>query len=615
MDSGNVASKAAASIRDSAYFRSVARVGIQAAEALGYAHDQGIIHRDIKPANLLLDRRGDLWVADFGMADVQGDAGLTLSSDLPGTLRYMSPEQATGQRALVDRRTDIYSLGATLYELLTLRPAVAGSDKAGIIRRIVEEEPVPIRRLNPAVPLDLATIVTKALSKSPASRYETCLKLADDLDRFLEGRPIAARPVGPLLRSWRWCVRKPVQAGLAAALGLAVVGGFFGITWNWREAVRQEREAVRQKGLLEISQSRAAASEAHALTLAAEAERSKQKALTLAAKADAINTFLIDKLLRQAAPENNPAAKKVTLLEVLDRAGAEVGTSFGAQPEVEAAIRLAIGQTYHDLGDYRKSVTHFRAAYDIHRQQADESGEGKFKGMSGLGHNLAHLGRLEEAEPLLVDAAEQTGRLLGPTHQLCLEARSYLAILRQRQGRARDAEELDRQLIDDYRLVRGPKDPSTLSAINNLGTLLVQERKFDEAERLFRECLAIRREVRGAGKPGTVLGLYNLAYVLSELGRLEEAEKLLREGFESSRTVLGPDHPTTLMMMSELGALLSKLGRLDDAEKLLRPCLEAQRRVLEPSDHEGRHTAERLEAVVKARSRTFEARTSVGLKK
>ena len=136
-------------------------------------HDQGIVHRDIKPANLLLDRRGDLWIADFGMADVQGDAGMTLSGDLPGTLRYMSPEQAAGQRALVDHRTDIYSLGASLYELLTLQPAVTGTDKAAIIRCIAEEEPAPIRRLNPAVPVDLATIITKAIAKDPSSRYET----------------------------------------------------------------------------------------------------------------------------------------------------------------------------------------------------------------------------------------------------------------------------------------------------------------------------------------------------------------------------------------------------------------------------------------------------------
>ena len=121
------------SIYGRTYLRTVARLGVQAAEALGYAHDQGIVHRDIKPANLLLDKRGDLWVADFGMADVQGEAGLTLTGDLPGTLRYMSPEQALGQRSLVDRRTDIYAIGATLYELLALRPAVPGSDKLEIL--------------------------------------------------------------------------------------------------------------------------------------------------------------------------------------------------------------------------------------------------------------------------------------------------------------------------------------------------------------------------------------------------------------------------------------------------------------------------------------------------
>jgi eukaryotic-like serine/threonine-protein kinase len=213
-------SKLAPSIRDGAYLRTVARLAVQAAQALAYAHEQGIVHRDIKPANLLLDRRGDLWVADFGMAEVQGSAGLTLSGDLPGTLRYMSPEQASGQRALVDRRTDIYSLGVTLYELLTLQPAVTAEDKVGIIRQIIEDEPVPIRRLNSAVPVDLATIVTKAIAKDPSGRYETTEALAADLGRFLEGRPIAARPVGLFTRSWRWCRRKPVQAGRGAWPGL-----------------------------------------------------------------------------------------------------------------------------------------------------------------------------------------------------------------------------------------------------------------------------------------------------------------------------------------------------------------------------------------------------------
>jgi serine/threonine-protein kinase len=264
-----------------AYLRTVGRFGIQAAEALGYAHDQGVIHRDIKPANLLLDLHGDLWVADFGMAEVQGHAGLSLTGDLPGTLRYMSPEQALGKRALVDRRTGLYSLGATLYELLTLRPAIDGSDRQEILRQIAEQEPAPIRRLNPTVPIDLANIIAKSMSKDPASRYESAHHFAEDLGRFLDGRPISARPIGPLARSWRWCRRKPIQATLAISLALALALGFAGILWNWREAVRQKRKAIHQKELL----------------LVAEGEASRQ-----AARADAINRFLIEGLLVHAEP-------------------------------------------------------------------------------------------------------------------------------------------------------------------------------------------------------------------------------------------------------------------------------------------------------------------------
>jgi len=209
------------------HVRAAARLGLEAALALDHAHAQGILHRDIKPGNLMLDAAGRLWITDFGLAQVRGDDRLTLSGDVLGTLRYMSPEQALGRRVVIDGRTDIYSLGVTLYELLTLRPAVDGRDRAEVLRRIAEHEPAPLRRLNPAVPRDLETIVTKAMDKDPVGRYATAGDLVMDLRRFLEDRPIRARRVYAAERFLRWCKRNPVVAALVAAVFvlLAAVAG------------------------------------------------------------------------------------------------------------------------------------------------------------------------------------------------------------------------------------------------------------------------------------------------------------------------------------------------------------------------------------------------------
>src|SRR6516164_8191886 len=181
------------------FFRTVASLGIQAAEGLEHAHQLGIIHRDIKPANLLIEWRAgganppNLWVTDFGLAHCQSQPGLTMTGDLVGTLRYMSPEQALAKRVAVDARTDIYSLGVTLYELLTLEPAFGGNDRQELLRQIAFEEPKPPRRIYKAMPAELETIVLKAMEKNPAERYATAKELADDLRRYLTHEPIRAR--------------------------------------------------------------------------------------------------------------------------------------------------------------------------------------------------------------------------------------------------------------------------------------------------------------------------------------------------------------------------------------------------------------------------------------
>jgi serine/threonine-protein kinase len=225
---------------ESAYFREVARLGTQVADALDYAHRQGVIHRDIKPSNLLLDAQGNVWITDFGLAKLVEGEELSQSHDLVGTLRFMPPERFEG---ITDPRGDIYSLGATLYELLTLRPAFEGRSYAELAHQIREQAPPPPRQLDRRIPRDLETIVLKALARDPASRFVTAAGLRDELQRYLEGRPIRSRPVGPAERVWRWCRRNPVAAGLVgivAGLTLALaVGSTVAAVWFKRANDRE----------------------------------------------------------------------------------------------------------------------------------------------------------------------------------------------------------------------------------------------------------------------------------------------------------------------------------------------------------------------------------------
>jgi serine/threonine protein kinase len=213
------------STRAPAFFRRVAELGVQAAEALEHAHQMGVIHRDVKPGNLLLDVRGHLWVTDFGLARIGDGAALTLTGDLVGTLRYMSPEQALAKHGLVDHRTDVYSLGLTLYELLTLEPAFDGKDREELLRQIAFEEPRPIRERNPAVPADLETIVQKATAKALEERYATAQELADDLRRFLADRPIRARRPTVFDRLAKWSRRHLATVATAVLLLVTAVVG------------------------------------------------------------------------------------------------------------------------------------------------------------------------------------------------------------------------------------------------------------------------------------------------------------------------------------------------------------------------------------------------------
>ncbi len=210
----------ASSDPDRQFYRSVARIGVQVAEALEYANRQGILHRDVKPSNLLLDNHGNVWVADFGLAKTAEADDLTHTGDILGTIRYMAPERFSGH---CDARSDVYSLGLTLYELVALRPAYEAADRHTLMDRVLHEEPERLKKLAPNVPRDLETIIAKATARDPAARYTTAAALAEDLKRYVEDRPIRARRVSAAERFARWCKRNPVVAGSIGVAATALV--------------------------------------------------------------------------------------------------------------------------------------------------------------------------------------------------------------------------------------------------------------------------------------------------------------------------------------------------------------------------------------------------------
>jgi WD40 repeat protein/serine/threonine protein kinase len=251
------------------YWKSVAAVGVQVAEALAYAHQQGVQHRDIKPSNLLLDTQARVWVTDFGLAKADDQQNLTHTGDLLGTLRYMPPEAFEGK---TDARSDLYSLGLTLYELLAFRPAFEERERNRLIKQVTQTEPARLGRLNRSVPRDLETIVHKAIDREPGRRYQTAADLAADLQRFMDDEPIQARRISAIERLARWCRHNPVIAGLAATLVLVFLAGFVGVAWKWQEAERQ-KEIAQAAEQMEAKQRTVAVEQADRATREAEHSR------------------------------------------------------------------------------------------------------------------------------------------------------------------------------------------------------------------------------------------------------------------------------------------------------------------------------------------------------
>jgi serine/threonine protein kinase/uncharacterized protein HemY len=559
--------------RDRAYFRRAAEWGIQAAEASEQAHQLGVVHRDIKPANLMLDGRGQLWVADFGLARTAADTGLTLTGDLVGTLRYMSPEQALAQRVVIDHRTDVYSLGATLYELLALRPAFSGADRQELLRQIAFEEPSPPRRVNKALPAELETIVLKAMEKNPADRYATAQALADDLRRYLRHEPIRARRPSLAQRVRKVARRHPgVTLTAAVALVVGLLLGIAGLAVNNR-MIRDEEQRTR-----------------NALN---RAEREK-------AISEAVRHFLRDRLLLQADPRAQAdtlrrggqaaeAKPNPTIRELLDRAAAELAPDrieeqFPGQPLVQAEILRTIGEAYAGIGEYGPAISHLKRARELQTRELGADDSDTLATTQSLARAYLGGGKAQEAIPLLVLVRDRRSETLGPDHPDTLASMNDLERCYFRLGQHEKVLATREDIVRLRKARLGPDHYDTLESMNNLANSYAMAGQVQEALRLHEETLALRKRKLGEDDPATLDSLNNVANCHAALGRNDEALRLHEDALRRRRARLGPDDPNTLQSMNNVAVALSVLGRHAEARKRHEETLALRKAKLGP-DH------------------------------
>jgi non-specific serine/threonine protein kinase/serine/threonine-protein kinase len=547
--------------------------------AIQHAHQKGIIHRDIKPSNILVknqDGRDVLKVIDFGLSKALGgklaDVSVSGFGAVVGTLRYMSPEQAEATRRDVDTRSDIYSLGVLLYELLTgSTPLEYDAPEASLLdslRRIREDEAeapstrlrqsprlseVALLRATDALRLpaqvdhELDWITLKALEKDRTDRYETVSALARDLERYLTGEPVDAAPPSTAYRV-RKLVRKH-RVGLATAAGflLLAIAAAIGGVWLAIRANRAEQEAR------------------------------------------AVSSFLRDDVLAQASPgtQANPSTRpdqNLTVRMALDRAATRIGGRFAGEPLVEATVRQTIGNTYSDLGVYDKAQEQIERALALRRQLLGDVDPETLASTLSLALVFEQRGRYEDAERLLLPLLDELRRERGTDHPDTVEAAANVGRLFWQQGKYAEAEPILEAALAGQRRALGDDDPVTLTTMNILAGTYFSQGKYAEAEPLYRTILDRRRRVLGGEHPSTVISMSNLAGQHRVRGRYDEAEELYREVRDVRMRVLGAEHPDTLAAVYNIAALYQAVGRNLEAEPLFRQVLDARRRILGP-DH------------------------------
>jgi len=543
-----------------------------------HAHQKAIIHRDLKPSNILvteMDGKPMPKVIDFGVAKalaqkLTAETIFTQVGAIVGTPEYMSPEQALSSGEDIDTRTDVYSLGVVLYELLAgaLPIELRKISFEEFLRSLREKEPLKpstkIRTEDPATSAevarkrqteppalakqmrgDLDSIALKALEKERGRRYGSPEELAADIGRYLRNEAVLAVPPSFGYRTRKFARRYRLPLATVTAFVLVLISA---AAVSIRQSIRANREA---------------------------------------AVAQAVNDFLQNDLLAQASAANqsSPSTNPDPHLEVrtaLDRAAARISGKFDRQPEVEAAIRGTIGTTYFGLGLYPEARKQLERVLELQRRTLRANDPSILKTIFRLGSVATEQGKYPEAEALLNEALKNQRRALGPESADTLQSMNSLALVYLRQGKYPQAEALDNQLLEIGRRVLGPEHPDTLKSMNSLAAVYLRQGKYPQAEALCSRALEISRRVLGSEHPDTMNPMQNLATAYFYQGKYPQAEALFNELLEIRRRVLGPEHPNTLALMINLGGALNKQGKFHQAEAVLGSALNSARRVLGP---------------------------------
>jgi non-specific serine/threonine protein kinase/serine/threonine-protein kinase len=586
---------------------------IPACEAIQHAHQKAIIHRDLKPSNILValvDGKPQVKIIDFGVAKaishrLSERTFFTETGQLIGTPEYMSPEQAETAGTDIDTRTDIYSLGVVLYELLIgtlpVDPHTLRSAAYAEIQRIIREVDPPrpstrfsglgdiaaveiakrrrtqVEALTRQLRSELEWIPLKAMRKERTERYRTAVELAEDIRAYLSNRPLLAAPESPAYRLRKFLRRNRRGVAASAAMILLLITGIAATTWQAIRATRAERQTRATLHKLEIAD----------------------------ASNRAVNEFLTIDLLHSADPSITHGEER-TIKQAVDDASRTIDSKFKGQPLVAASIRQTLAVTYDGLGRADLGLPHAQWTLEQRRKLLGNDNPETIDAQCTVVSLLYTLGRADEAEPLARDALERARRLLPPGDRVRLAATSNLAhVLHDK--KVSEAETLYRQDLDECRQVLGLDDPETLTAMNNMASILMTQGRGAEAESLFRELLRAQTAKLSSDDPQVIISKSNLAMSLFRQHKLDEAERVYREALAAAKRVLKVEHPGTIGIMRNLANVLEDQGKLDEAESLLREALALFRRT-ETDDHPDTiGTANNLASVLKARGKAAEA--------